>query len=95
MLFAVLPAADSDLFPYLLVNIGSGVSIVKVDGEGQYERISGSSVGGGTFWGLSRLLTGLHNFDDMLAMSAKGNNSNVRRCCSGSGGPFRSALPAA
>lgn len=80
---AVLPAADSDLFPYLLVNIGSGVSIVKVDGEGQYERVSGSSVGGGTFWGLCRLLTGLHNFDDMLALSAKGNNSNVRRCCKG------------
>jgi pantothenate kinase len=68
---------DEELFPYLLVNIGSGVSIIKVDGEGQYERVSGSSVGGGTFWGLCRLLTGLKDFDDMLELSAKGNHANV------------------
>jgi pantothenate kinase len=65
------------LFPYLLVNIGSGVSMIRVTGEGQFERISGSSLGGGTFWGLCRLLTGLHNFDDMLAQSAQGDNGSV------------------
>ncbi|KAH1229128.1 Pantothenate kinase 2 [Glycine max] len=43
-----------DLFPYLLVNIGSGVSMIKVDGDGKYERVSGTNVGGG--WGLGRLL---------------------------------------
>ena len=53
------------------------MSIIKVDGEGQYERVSGSSVGGGTFWGLCRLLTGLQDFDDMLELSAKGNHANV------------------
>lgn len=31
----------ADLYPYLLVNIGSGVSMVKVDGEGKYTRVSG------------------------------------------------------
>ena len=46
------------LFPYLLVNIGSGVSMVKVDGPGAYERVSGTNLGGGSFWGLCRLLTG-------------------------------------
>src|SRR4051812_40302683 len=35
----------------------SGVSILRVDSYGQYERVSGTSVGGGTFWGLCRLLT--------------------------------------
>jgi pantothenate kinase len=55
---------QSDLFPYLLVNIGSGVSMIKVDGEGQYERVSGTNVGGGTFWGLGRLLTKCKNFDE-------------------------------
>lgn len=59
------------------MNIGSGVSVVKVDGDGQYERVSGSSVGGGTFWGLCRLLTGKRDFDDMLELSARGNNANV------------------
>lgn len=69
----------ADLYPYLLVNIGSGVSIVKVEGEGQYERVSGSSLGGGTFWGLCRLLTKVKNFDEMLELSMKGNNQNVGR----------------
>ncbi|XP_076863923.1 4'-phosphopantetheine phosphatase isoform X6 [Brachyhypopomus gauderio] len=35
-----------DIFPYLLVNIGSGVSIVKVEAEDKFERIGGSSIGG-------------------------------------------------
>ncbi|KAF3499028.1 hypothetical protein F2Q69_00041194, partial [Brassica cretica] len=40
----------NDLYPYLLVNIGSGVSMIKVDGDGKYERISGTSLCGGTFF---------------------------------------------
>jgi type II pantothenate kinase len=35
-------------FPYLVVNIGSGVSILKVTGPGKAERVSGTSLGGGT-----------------------------------------------
>jgi pantothenate kinase len=61
----------------MLVNIGSGVSILKVTGDSEYSRISGSSLGGGTFWGLSRLLTGVSSFDEILQLSAKGNNRSV------------------
>ncbi|GLC40183.1 hypothetical protein PLESTB_000260200 [Pleodorina starrii] len=68
---------DSDLYPYLLVNIGSGVSMVKVSGDNQFERVSGSSIGGGTYWGLCRLLTQLTNFDEMLDLSVQGDNSSV------------------
>ncbi|KAI3733488.1 hypothetical protein L6452_12931 [Arctium lappa] len=64
----------NDLYPYLLVNIGSGVSMIKVDGDGKYERVSGTSVGGGTFWGLGKLLTKCKSFDDLLEMSHQGNN---------------------
>ncbi|CAJ1426819.1 unnamed protein product [Effrenium voratum] len=46
----------NNLFPFILVNIGSGVSIVRVDGTDKFERISGSALGGGTFWGLCNLL---------------------------------------
>mmetsp|Transcript_7130 Transcript_7130/g.26908 ORF Transcript_7130/g.26908 Transcript_7130/m.26908 type:complete len:912 (-) Transcript_7130:58-2793(-) len=67
---------EDDLFPYLLVNIGSGVSIIKVDSDG-FERVGGTNIGGGTFWGLCRLLTGLKDFDQMLACSAGGDNSKV------------------
>ena len=74
---AVPSAADSDLFPYLLVNIGSGVSMLQVAGDGQYERVSGSNLGGGTFWGLCRLLTRCRGFDQMLELSMRGDNAKV------------------
>lgn len=38
----VLTALGSIQYPYLVVNMGSGVSIVAVRGEGEYQRISGS-----------------------------------------------------
>ncbi len=49
--------------PCLLVNIGSGVSIIKVDEDGTFERVSGTSLGGGTLWGLLSLLTPATTFD--------------------------------
>uniref|UniRef100_A0AAR2JCV8 4'-phosphopantetheine phosphatase n=1 Tax=Pygocentrus nattereri TaxID=42514 RepID=A0AAR2JCV8_PYGNA len=66
-----------DIFPYLLVNIGSGVSIVKVESEDKYERIGGSSIGGGTFWGLGALLTKTKRFDELLQLASKGQHTNV------------------
>mmetsp|Transcript_11124 Transcript_11124/g.16061 ORF Transcript_11124/g.16061 Transcript_11124/m.16061 type:complete len:491 (-) Transcript_11124:61-1533(-) len=69
--------ASKDPFPYLLVNIGSGVSIIKVNGFEEYERVSGSSLGGGTFWGLSRLLTNCKTFDEVIELTKSGNNSKV------------------
>lgn len=69
--------ARADIYPYLLVNIGSGVSMIKVSGPRQYERIGGTSLGGGTLWGLLSLLTGARNFDEMLAMAERGDNSSV------------------
>ncbi|RXW24588.1 hypothetical protein EST38_g1279 [Candolleomyces aberdarensis] len=63
--------------PCLLVNIGSGVSIIKVDEDGSFERVSGTSLGGGTLWGLLSLLTPATTFDEMLALSENGDNSRV------------------
>uniref|UniRef100_A0A3P8WQ37 4'-phosphopantetheine phosphatase n=1 Tax=Cynoglossus semilaevis TaxID=244447 RepID=A0A3P8WQ37_CYNSE len=66
-----------DIFPYLLVNIGSGVSIVKVESEDKFERIGGSSIGGGTFWGLGALLTKTKRFDELLQLASRGQHTNV------------------
>ncbi|KAG5645354.1 hypothetical protein DXG03_006416 [Asterophora parasitica] len=63
--------------PCLLVNIGSGVSIIKVDEDGKFERVSGTSLGGGTLWGLLSLLTPATTFDEMLAFSDNGDNATV------------------
>lgn len=35
----------------------SALSFLKVEAEDKFERIGGSSIGGGTFWGLGALLT--------------------------------------
>lgn len=67
----------TDIYPYLLVNIGSGVSMIKVSGPQQYQRIGGSSLGGGTLWGLLSLLTQAKSFDEMLGMAEKGDNTQV------------------
>ena len=69
--------SGKDIFPYLLVNIGSGVSIIKVEGPDQYERIGGTSTGGGTFWGLGSLLTNAKGFDELLALASQGQHRNV------------------
>ncbi|CAO3592391.1 unnamed protein product [Absidia cylindrospora] len=66
-----------NIYPYMIVNIGSGVSILKVTGPNQFTRISGTSLGGGTLWGLLSLLTNAGSFDDMLEMSKDGDNRNV------------------
>ncbi|KAG8232437.1 hypothetical protein J437_LFUL012867 [Ladona fulva] len=69
--------ADPDIFPYLLVNIGSGVSIMKVESEDKYERIGGTATGGATFWGLGTLLTKAKGFDELLELAEKGDHRKV------------------
>jgi type II pantothenate kinase len=66
-----------DIYPYLLVNIGSGVSMIKVSGPRAYQRVGGTSLGGGTLWGLLSLLTGSRTFDEMLGMAERGDNAKV------------------
>ncbi|XP_054271885.1 4'-phosphopantetheine phosphatase isoform X2 [Macrosteles quadrilineatus] len=69
--------ADPDIFPYLLVNIGSGVSIMKVESEDKYERIGGTATGGGTFWGLGSLLTKAKGFDELLELAEQGDHRHA------------------
>lgn len=68
---------SENIYPYLLVNIGSGVSFLKVSGPRAFERVGGTSLGGGTLWGLLSLLTGARTFDEMLDMADRGDNSKV------------------
>ncbi|KAJ3608177.1 hypothetical protein NHX12_025227 [Muraenolepis orangiensis] len=64
-------------FPMLLVNIGSGVSILAVYSKDHYKRVTGTSLGGGTFLGLCSLLTGCQSFEEALAMAAEGDSTNA------------------
>lgn len=66
-----------DPYPYLVVNIGSGVSILAVHSQNNYKRVGGTSLGGGTFLGLCCLLTGCETFEEAIEMAAKGDSNNV------------------
>lgn len=67
----------SNPYPFLVVNIGSGVSILSVSGPEDYKRVSGTSLGGGTFLGLCCLLTGCKTFEEAIELAAKGDHTNV------------------
>jgi pantothenate kinase len=70
-------ASLGGIYPYLLVNIGSGVSILRCTSRDSFERVSGTSLGGGMFWGLCKLLTGVTSFEQVKQLSSEGDNSKV------------------
>lgn len=51
--------------------------MLKVTGPRAFQRVGGTSLGGGTLWGLLSLLTGARTFDEMLGMAERGDNSKV------------------
>ncbi|CAG9769463.1 unnamed protein product [Ceutorhynchus assimilis] len=64
-------------YPFLLVNIGSGVSILSVKSATECKRVSGTSLGGGTFLGLCCLLTGCNTFEEAISLAADGDHTHV------------------
>lgn len=51
--------------------------MIKVSGPREYVRVGGTSLGGGTLWGLLSLLTGARNFEEMLSFAEQGDNTAV------------------
>ena len=70
-------SAKEDFFPFLLCNVGTGVSILHVTSETEYTRVSGTALGGGTFLGLTRLLTDARHFQEALDSAANGDARRV------------------
>lgn len=48
-----------------------------MDGPAEFKRVSGSSIGGGTYWGLCRLLTEASSYEDSLRMASRGKSDKV------------------
>lgn len=61
---------------YILSNVGTGTSIHHVDNSKQ-QRIGGTGVGGGTIMGLSRLLTGLTDYETIVPLAAEGFRDRI------------------
>lgn len=63
---------DETMYPYLLINIRTGVSVVLVEGENKFKRLGGSSIGGGSFLGLSEIITGISDIEEMMDRAMQG-----------------------
>jgi len=69
----LLPEAEER---YLLVSIGTGTSVVHVDGD-RVQRVGGTPLGGGTILGLGTALTGSSDFDRLCALAGAGDRARV------------------
>jgi len=84
------------LFPFMLVSMGSGVSIVRVDSPSVSVRVGGTACGGGTFLGLVRALTSAKTFKQALRLAEGGNAAKcdlLVRDIYGEGGAASLGLP--
>lgn len=61
---------------YLLVSLGTGTSVLEVDGA-SFQRIGGTALGGGTLLGLARLLCRTESFAEAVALAARGERGRV------------------
>jgi len=60
----------------ILVSVGTGTAFYYISDEG-YRRIGGSGVGGGTFLGLGRMLTGVSDYKRLRLMTEAGNRRHI------------------
>jgi type II pantothenate kinase len=68
---------SEDLYPYLVVNIGSGVSMLRVDDADKFQRVGGTSLGGSTFLGLASALTGCTSFEEAINYAMEGDSTQI------------------
>ncbi len=67
---------DSGLDHMIVVSMGTGTSLVRVDGN-EIRHIGGIGMGGGSLQGLARLLLGTSNVKEISNMADKGNPAHV------------------
>lgn len=72
----LLQESGSPQEAYVLTNVGTGTSIHYVDRKVQ-QRIGGTGVGGGTVMGLSQLLTGLTDYEEIVRLAAQGRRDRI------------------
>lgn len=61
---------------YLLVSVGTGTSILLVEGD-VVTRVGGTALGGGTLLGLAAGLLGTSDFDEIAALALRGSRRSI------------------
>jgi len=72
-----MPVSSASLFPFLVVNIGSGVSVIKVTAPDSFKRVSGTAIGGATYFGLCKLLCRCKTFKQAMDLAELGDSREV------------------
>lgn len=62
--------------PYLLVSLGTGTSVLRVDGD-DVARLGGTALGGGALLGLGDALTGCRDYREICLMAERGDRGRV------------------
>ena len=74
---ALLAEAGSSPAPrHLLVSLGTGTSVLRVDGD-RVARVGGTALGGGTLLGLAAGLIGTSDFARLTELAGRGSRSEV------------------
>ncbi len=66
-----------EIYPYLLVNLRSGASFIRVDGPKNYKRVTGTSIGVGLAWGISRYMGIFDDPTEMCESAKMGDSSKI------------------
>jgi type II pantothenate kinase len=62
--------------PFLLVSVGTGTSVLRVEGE-SVERVGGTALGGGSLLGLGAMLTGCSSHSELCTLARSGKRAGV------------------
>ena len=74
----LLQKADfSPSYPHLLVSLGTGTSILRIDEARRVTRVGGTGLGGGTMRGFGRLLLDEPDHDILASLAAQGDRRRV------------------
>jgi type II pantothenate kinase len=61
---------------FILANVGTGTSIHWIN-QGGHSRVGGTGVGGGTLIGLSSLLTGIEEYEEIIQLAKQGKTDRI------------------
>ncbi|KAK2148406.1 hypothetical protein LSH36_499g00014 [Paralvinella palmiformis] len=74
----VCPLINAGILPCILVNLGSAMTIIKINKEGVCTGVVGGSTQGGlTFLGLGALLTSAKTYSELVDLAERGDRHNV------------------
>ena len=65
-----------DIENSIITNIGTGTSIHYMEGQ-SHTRVGGTGIGGGTLTGLSTIMTGISNFEEITSKAALGSRELI------------------